>query len=164
MENLDSNFNTMGEATPQRPEMLKIVSILSFIGIGLMILFGILMTFSLALSQETIDEIWPQIVASNPMFEDIESSVFFHTAGLMGLSFILFNLGSLIGVMMMWNLNKKGFYIYLAAEILVNFLPFDLGQEKGAGSYAMNIIIDGIFIALYAVNLKHMNGINKVEA
>lgn len=163
MENLDSNFNTASEPAPQRPEMLKIISILSFIGVGLMILFGILMTFSFALSQETIDEIWPQVVASNPMFESIESSVFFHTVGLMGLSFILFNLGTLIGVMMMWNLNKKGFYIYLAAEILINFLPFDLGQEKGAASYAMNILIDGIFIALYAVNLKHMNGANQVD-
>ncbi len=74
----------------------------------------------------------------------------------MGLVFLLFNLGSLAGVMMMWNLNKKGFFIYLAAELLLNFIPFDMGQEKGAGGYIMNILIDGIFIALYAVNLKHM--------
>lgn len=156
MENNEGLLDNTTSAAPERPEMLKIVCILSYIGIGLMLLFGILCTFSFALSQETIDEIWPKIIESNPALEPLDPTAFFHTIGIMGLVFILFNLGSLAGVMMMWNLNKKGFFIYLAAEIIINFIPFDMGQEKGAGGYIMNILIDGIFIALYAVNLKHM--------
>ncbi len=156
MENNDTLIDQNTGVTPERPEMLKILCILSYIGIGLMLLFGILCTFSFALSQETIDEIWPKITESNPTLESLDPAAFFHTVGIMGLVFLLFNLGSLAGVMMMWNLNKKGFFIYLAAELLLNFIPFDMGQEKGAGGYIMNILIDGIFIALYAVNLKHM--------
>ncbi len=50
MENNDTLIDQNTGVTPERPEMLKILCILSYIGIGLMLLFGILCTFSFALS------------------------------------------------------------------------------------------------------------------
>ncbi len=59
----------------------------------------------------------------------------------------------------MWRLEKAGFFIYAIAELATNFfsLKMNTGEESSYGGTVFFIIIDLVFIALYFMNLKHMN-------
>jgi CHASE2 domain-containing sensor protein len=65
---------------------------------------------------------------------------------------ILLSIIGLVGVILMWKLQKKGFFIYTGAGILGLILPLILG----AGFSVFGAIITFAFIAMYALNLKHM--------
>jgi hypothetical protein len=62
---------------------------------------------------------------------------------------------TLAGAILMWNLKKTGFYVYIAGVVVLVLSPLVLGKTgfTGAGSQAL---IGVIFIALYAANLKQM--------
>lgn len=66
-----------------------------------------------------------------------------------------------LGAFMMWKLNKTGFYIYTAGEIIPTVVSIALlGGLPGGGILAGLGVIAAIFpiafIVMYAVNLKHM--------
>src|SRR5688572_14933307 len=122
MENISndpqSHLLTLEE---QRPEFLKTLCILSFIGCGLMILAYAIGTMSLGLTEEMIAQFWPQIVEKTPELEEVDPVVFFHDFGMVCVYSLIANIFSLIGVIMMWRLEKIGFFIYAIAELATNF-------------------------------------------
>jgi hypothetical protein len=77
-----------------------------------------------------------------------------------------------LGAYMMWQLKKKGFYLYLAGEILPYIgmivagkqamaamsvgAPGVSGSTMAAVMIVLMLLFDAIFIIMYAVNLKHM--------
>jgi hypothetical protein len=65
---------------------------------------------------------------------------------------------TLAGAILMWNLKRKGFYIYILGVALGIAIPFYLyGNDLiavGAASFANFFGL--VFIALYALNLKSM--------
>ncbi len=75
---------------------------------------------------------------------------------------LISSLLTLLGALLMWQLRKSGFYLYIAGTIVGIIVPFYL--------YGNNLIAIGIssfssffgllFIALYALNLKSMNPVN----
>jgi heme A synthase len=161
MENTNLAFQTTDQATPERPEFLKIICILSFIASGLMLLVYSLGAMVLGLSQETIEELWPQMTASYPQFETVDGVEFFNQVGMMSVYSLIANVFSLVGVIMMWRLEKMGFYIYLLAELTINFFSLNINTgEEGPqyGSLIFSILIDLVFIVMYYMNLKHMKG------
>jgi hypothetical protein len=154
----DHSGNTVINA-PARPEFLKILCILSFVCCGLMILIYALGTICLALNEEMIGEAWGRIVESNPQFESVSATDFFHEVGMVSLYCLIANIFSLVGVIMMWRLEKIGFFIYAVAELATNFISMDveMGQEKSHLGTIFFVVVDLVFIVLYALNLKHMN-------
>lgn len=146
------------EQAPARPEFLKIICILSFICCGLMILIYTLGTFTLALNEDTIGGFWDNVVQSNPQLKDLDPIEFFHQVGMVCLDCLVANIFSLVGVIMMWRLEKLGFVIYTIAEIVPYFLSVDMGVEQGNSwmGTAIVIAVDLVFIGMYAANLKHM--------
>ena len=75
-----------------------------------------------------------------------------------GYSSIVLSILSLLGVWWMWNLQKKGFWLYTLATVVSLITPFiflggGMMTLLGVGFLA---VISIIFIILYAVNLKHM--------
>jgi hypothetical protein len=154
----DHTLNTVNDP-PARPEFLKILCILSFICCGLMILIYAVGTICLALNEEMIGEVWGRVVENNPQFENISATDFFHEIGMVSLYCLIANIFSLVGVIMMWRLEKIGFFIYTVAELATNFISMDvdMGQEKSYLGTIFVIIIDLAFIVMYALNLKHMN-------
>jgi hypothetical protein len=66
---------------------------------------------------------------------------------------------TLIGALLMWNLKRTGFYIYILGVVFGIMVPFYLyGNDLiavGATSFANFFGL--VFIALYALNLKSMN-------
>ena len=68
------------------------------------------------------------------------------------ITFVL-SLASLLGAIMMWNLNKMGFHIYALSNLLLLLVPaFMLSMPAGWG----NIFLTGGFIALYGMHLREM--------
>ena len=115
------------------PTFLKVLCILTFVGSGL----GILGNLSI-------------------LSTDI------------GLVSLLANVSCIIGAVMMLKLKKTGFYIYAVAELLPLIYTFVVLGGFGAMSvpflgeavilvYLVALIIPLGFIAMYAINLKHMN-------
>jgi hypothetical protein len=144
---------------PQRPESLKILCILSFIGCGLMlILYGIGSLF-LSMDSTTIATFWDKVIESNPQLENADPVQFFHEFGMVCVYGLLATIFSLIGVIMMWRLEKIGFFLYAVAELATNFFSMNInsGEEKSYGGVIFFVAIDLVFIVLYALNLKHMN-------
>jgi hypothetical protein len=160
MEPIDYNSQP-NEATsvPVRPDFLKILCILSFVACGLMILICGLGSLFLAMGPETIDQFWPQVVESNPPLEEVDPLVFFHQFGMLCVYTLLATIFSLIGVIMMWRLERLGFLIYVVAELSTHFFSMDMGVKQNNSSFGLilGVAIDLVFIAMYLANLKHMN-------
>ncbi|MEI8135870.1 MAG: hypothetical protein WCH21_00925 [Bacteroidota bacterium] len=169
---MENNYN--GQFTndlaplPERPQFLKVLCILSFVACGLFILIYAIGSFAIGISEETISAVWDQVLASQPQLESVNPVEFFHEVGKLCLYNLLTNIASLIGVILMWRLNKIGFVIYIVAELGTNFLGLDVNVDGGASkSYAsmiFSIVIDLVFIGMYAVNLKYMNKIESTTS
>ena len=71
---------------------------------------------------------------------------------------LIASLLTLAGAILMWNLNKTGFYIYIIGVIVSLVVPFILfGNDLIAvGAASFNNFFGLVFIALYALNLKSM--------
>ncbi|MDP1802380.1 MAG: hypothetical protein Q8L81_13565 [Bacteroidota bacterium] len=163
MENtMNNGFQNDIAPLPEKPQFLKVLCITSFVACGLMLLIYGLGSFCLAIGEETIISVWDKIIAQQPQLEEMDPIVFFNEIGKLCLYNFFANIFSLVGVIMMWRLNKIGFFIYVAAELVTNFLGLDLGVSadggKSYGSLIFSILIDSVFIIMYAVNLKHMKG------
>jgi hypothetical protein len=145
---------------PERPQFLKVLCILSFVACGLFILTYAIGSAAIGMSEETITSVWDKVIASQPQLENVDPVQFFHEVGKLCIYNLLANIVSLIGVIMMWRLNKIGFIIYIVAELSTNFMGLDLNIDGGGTSYGsmiFSIFMDLVFIVMYGLNLKYMN-------
>lgn len=70
---------------------------------------------------------------------------------------LVYNLLTLAGAALMWNLRKPGFYLYVAGVLIAVIAPFLIyGGLIGGISSAGTAFISLIFVVLYALNLKYM--------
>lgn len=166
---LDNNLNQ----TPQRSQFLKVLCILSFIMCGISFLSGIWSIYQS--SPEAMQKNIEQVRTVNPEMADkmedqfisMQDNPYSKVAPYLA---IMYTLLSFLGVMMMWNLVKKGFYIYAIAEILpytgfvfmgknsLNMMapPGSDGTVIAMTMMVIMVVIDVVFVALYAKNLKEM--------
>lgn len=145
---------------PDRPQFLKVLCILSFVACGLFILIYSLGSMAMGMSEETISGVWDKVIESQPQLESVNPVDFFHEVGKLCLYNLLTNIASLVGVILMWRLNKIGFVIYIIAELATNFMGLDMnveGADKSSLSMIFSIAVDLVFIVMYALNLKYMN-------
>ncbi len=140
-----------------RPMFLKVLCILSFIGCGITIVSSIFMlVFSLIYNSNDADQL------SHNSFMYFSSFY----GPLQSLKELIIGLGSLTGVILMWRLQKIGFFIYLIAESFLYFefiyaiTTNDLGTA-GATQVGLEMCwplpFDIAFFIMYAIQLKHMN-------
>lgn len=175
METPIDSFNAEQAAAPQRPQFLSVLCILTWITCG----FVFISTVGNILFQKSPEEQMEQIeqmrsispeaadqmeaaldAQNNDGFKAVNTAITLIACGL-----------SAFGAVMMWQLRKKGFFLYIAGE-LIPYLSFAFGGAKAmsalgamggmSGSAVLGITIavmalfDGIFIAMYAANTKHM--------
>jgi hypothetical protein len=162
---------------PARPQFLKTLCILTFIGAGLMILLTLMGTKEAFMSPEEraleMNEKLGPLMDRNPEMADsiinstMESQQF--AAVNWGMTLIA-NVFTLLGAILMWRLKRVGFYIYCAAELIpmIVSLAFLNGAKAMTSSMAMLgssfgvimivliFLLDLLFIFLYSRNLKHM--------
>lgn len=157
----------------KRPQLLTVICILSFImcaiNIGSSTLNVLFNTPENQLENlEQVKRISPQM--ADTMENNIiamQNNVYLQYSQHFN---ILYNLIALLGVIMMWNFNKTGFYIYSIAEILpyISYIFMDAstisipGLPAGsAATYMMialvfMILIDLVFVVLYAKSFKEI--------
>jgi len=155
--NLNDTTSAEVQEAPQRPEMLKILCILSFIMCGLLLIAYSVGTMFISLKAETINQVWDKVVESNPQFADRDPVEFFHEFGMICLYGLIATVFSLIGVIMMWRLDRIGFFIYTVAELATNLFSMSGDNEsRSLGGTIFMVLLDLIFIILYFTQLKFM--------
>lgn len=118
------------QQTNQRPTFLTVLCILTFIGSGLGLLFGLIGLVA-AGALESVAQYIPVGVDSG-LFKSI--------------ILLVLMAASLYGAIQMWNLKKLGFYIYVGANVILLILGFSI----------WSLIFTALFIVLYGLNLKHL--------
>ena len=156
---MNDSLSEASISQPTRPDFLKILCILSFVACGLVILICSLGTLCLTLDADAIDKFWGKVVESSPQLAEVDPIQFVHDFGMICVYTLIANIFSLIGVIMMWRLEKIGFFIYVAAELITNFFSMDMGNKEDQShvGLVLTVIIDLVFIVMYFLNLKHMN-------
>lgn len=159
----------------KRPNFLTVICILSFVGCGLVFLTSI---YSLIHNTpENIEKSIEQVRQIKPEMADqmeqnmlmMQESTYAKIAPYLSFVYLLL---SFLGVLMMWKLNRKGFYIYIAGELLPYVPALFMGKEMmammGGGmnsgfmqtmitvAAVLVILFDLVFIGMYAANLKYM--------
>lgn len=165
----------------KRPTLLTILCILTFIGNGWKIAKNIIdciftctvigiknskllsqsvQTYAEALKEVAVTDTIAQSEVSPESFNavvDVFSSYFIYPLAI-PFSQNLFLIISIIGAILMFNLKRKGFYIYTVAQILylVATLYFMGFSFWSLFFISPDILISLLFIILFAVNLKHI--------
>jgi len=144
---------------PQRPDFLKILCIFSFVTCGLWILICALGTVVLTFDEATIEKAWVQVLERNPELSEVDPVPFMREVGIWCVYMVIANIFSLIGVIMMWRLEKIGLFVYALAELSTAFFRIEItpGAEQSSFGLVFFIIMDLVFIGMYAANLKYMN-------
>lgn len=162
--------------TPERPQALKTLCILSFIGCGLMLCLSLLSIPKILKSNEAKAREVEQTRQFNEGLADALEAQYMDPAytskAVTSLAInTVFLLVTFTGVLMMWRLKKTGFYIYAASEVLFYFAKFIPGQEDGSQfmshasglvktlamvGFALTIAQDIVFIILYWRQTKYM--------
>ena len=154
-----------------RPTLLTVIGILSFIGLGYRILTGLI---NAALGTATssiapfLNELFENEVDLSDVPESLQgfiASIFDAVTKLLTnvtgiyLTVVLLSVIALLGVIMMWQLRRSGFYMYAASRSLIAFVPFIfIGYNLVSLLWFISSIIFGIlFIVLYSLNLKEMS-------
>jgi len=153
MNDIFEQSSEKGQEEQVKPEGLKFISILSFLGSGMSLFANAMVflfyeTFINYLSSEEIKEV--------PMaFEPDLLKNYAVTAGqtYFLLSALLYSM-SLLGVYYMWNLYKKGIHFYAIAQISLLILP--LIFIDSSLSVLPGLILSGAFIYFYSRYLNLM--------
>jgi len=143
----------------ERPVFLKVLCILTFIGAGLGIIFGLWGVFTV---QASIASLEMMSGFGGALSDELNAQIaVLKQWGL--IAQVLSLVGAilcLLGALQMWKLKKVGFYIYVVGQILPLVATFGLMGGVGMGMFASFAILGAIFpiafIVMYALNLKHL--------
>ena len=162
----DNHFldNDMLNVQKERPSFLTVLTIITFIVSGLMLISSLygLFTYDELEAQNQMEEI---IVTYSKMGMDTETidsieMLFQEQAenywlfSILGLLSIILSLG---GAYLMYNMKKQGFHLYIISKLigLVPLLFLTMSFIIAIG-YGFVFIISLAFVIMYAVNLKHL--------
>jgi hypothetical protein len=143
-----------------RPQFLKVLCILTFIGSGVWTLWCLVGWWGISFLQKAIEQNGGDLEGI-PGMDDPEKIE--QTMIMMKYANVILSTGiagciiCLIGALQMWNLKKMGFYIYAFGEIapiIVSVVVF--GSGAFIGMNLVGLIIPVAFLIMYGVNLKHL--------
>jgi hypothetical protein len=118
-----------------RTVLLEALCILSFVGSGLALAIYLIAALWNNAARE-----WIAAWAAGGDVSHFTSPYFFMFSGLYFLS--------LTGVLLMWKMKKSGWFLYVAAQTIVLFLPYFWLEESMIPS--VNVIFTLLFAVLYA--------------
>ena len=136
------------ESKPQRPTLLMVLCILTFIGSGMNLFSGLVVAGFYDVFVEIAQEFAKKF--NIPGIEQL-----LETSPLFFLVTALFYAGSLAGAILMMRLKKIGFHVYTIFQILLILAPMYFMHLAIPDFLA--ILFTGVFILLYSTNLKFMS-------
>lgn len=147
MENLEFTNESL---SPQRPVFLKVLCILTFVSAG----FSSIISLLTPVMAEPLIEFMQN--APNYNEEQMADAIIYLRAGWGYHSLMcLLHAASLAGAVLMWKLKKIGFHVYALANLAALLAPTLMFSFPFSW---FGIMLTAGFIAMYAMNLKHMNG------
>ena len=175
---MENNLSEFDNEPVKRPTLLTVLCILTFVGSGWAVLSNI---WSYSKANETAAVFSKNIIYAQDSLSNKDSVSLNHgrrNKNLFGekmmhsvsklmtvdnirktaIGTIFASLFTLIGALMMWWLNKKGFYLYILGVVIGLAIPFYLygGNLVAVGISSVSGFFGLVFIALYALNLKSM--------
>lgn len=150
------------ETAPKRPTFLTVLCILTFIGSALALVSAIYGYFTVQASAamfdtsmqgiDGVDQTGMMSELQNTMKKAVDNALPNLIIG------VLCALLCLFGAIQMWKQLKMGFYIYCVGELVPPIAGFFLGAGGMIGSIGVivGLVLAGVWVTLYAVNLKHM--------
>ena len=143
---------------PQRPTGLTVWCVLSFINAGWQILANIVTFLMYNLMKEIgqSEEYLEMMEKFAPNVDDIESAMQaqFAVSRMSYLVQALLYVGSFIGVLYMWRLQKKGFHIYAISQILILIATALLVTSVTGASMTGAVIMTAVWIGIYYMYYK----------
>lgn len=144
----------------KRSQLLSILCILTFIGAGLSIV-GSALGFSPWSIQKGIDQMH-EMIANSFDPSEFSKTEFLKWSFYSNLFSLIAGVVCLVGALLMWNLNKKGYYVYILGWIIqitisilaVPHLNTSDTSTSGLIAVAFNMILMGTFIWLYGKQMK----------
>jgi hypothetical protein len=159
------------------PSGLKTLCILSFVMCGIMLLMNLLGLRNFVISDSEIEQSYDMMQQFNSGFsmdyDEYANSI--RVGAWNNLLTLVLNIGSLVGVILMYKMKKKGFMIYAISEFVPYLtMIFFSGQSskmfggdffKVSGmsmqtlviiSITIMVLIDGLFVFLYSRHLKSL--------
>jgi len=163
---LDNDFDASDRR--KRPAFITVLCILSFIGCGLFLLFALYGISSVNEQKKALAQ-----VINNPYMPDFGTNEPFkmlvNYLNWLLISYCVYiaNVAvCLTGAILMWKLRRRGYFIYLAGQILLVLLLIP-GVILANGAMPLGyqtLIVPGIvaaaaigFTVLYAIHLKHLH-------
>ena len=154
----NQQYNDFETPEPQRPSGLTVWCVLSFINAGWQILANIV-TFLMYNMMKEIgqsEEYLEMMEKFAPNVDDIESAMQaqFAVSRISYLVQALLYVGSFIGVLYMWRLQKKGFHIYAISQILILIATALLVTSVTGASMTGAVIMTAVWIGIYYMYYK----------
>jgi pheromone shutdown protein TraB len=154
------NVEQQQPATKERPTFLTVLCILSFIGVGLVVISNLVALIGGGVSKaimESSEEVMQamEAVEEVPVVGESVSKIVSSASTIAAIN-IIAALVVLVGVFMMWSLKKTGYYIYIVGEIAPVIALIVLGGLLGGFMAIFSSFIAILFIILYGLNVKHM--------
>ncbi len=154
----NQQYNDFETPEPQRPTGLTVWCVLSFINAGWQILANIVTFLMYNLMKEIgqSEEYLEMMEKFAPNVDDIESAMQaqFAVSRMSYLVQALLYVGSFIGVLYMWRLQKKGFHIYAISQILILIATALLVTSVTGASMTGAVIMTAVWIGIYYMYYK----------
>ncbi len=169
----DEAIDAMEVKKPTRPTFLTVLCILTFVVSGYFFVQSLIGVFiNNSMDTATFNEVTEQLYESMDEMEgeqrefmqriidgmQVTVNAVIENAVTLGIIEMLASLLGIFGAILMFRLNKKGYYLYILAKIIgviaplaiigVNILTLSL--------YGFTALIGILFIVLYGVNVKYM--------
>ena len=137
---------------PVRPELLKILCILTFIGSGLSLISNSIMFLTIDIIKAYYENGDFDFISENMDLSALELLISVNPSYFI-LQALIFGI-SIYGAYLMWNLKKAGFHVYTVSQLILIIisqiflpdLPFPIFE----------LMISLVFITFYARNLQYM--------
>ncbi|MCT4581118.1 MAG: hypothetical protein N4A35_06840 [Flavobacteriales bacterium] len=158
---------TFDDDQNQRPVFLTVLIVLTWIAVGTTVLSGVFALINIGNSADQLEQsmaVFDSVPDNSPMMIYMKDYKTFVLASIenmypMNLSNIILYLIEGFAALLMFNLKRIGFWIYLACQIgfLVIFYTFYPADNFiTTATIISGLIFSGIFVLLYGLNLKHL--------
>jgi hypothetical protein len=136
------------DTRPKRPNMLTILCILTFIGSGMQLFSSLVIASFYDLFVQIAQEFAEKFkMPGMEQFREVRPLFFVVSAFLYA--------GSVTGAILMMKMKKTGFHVYAIFQILLILSPMYFLHLSSPGTF--DILLAGLFIFLYSMNMKFMS-------
>ena len=141
--------NPQEENRQDRPKLLTVICILTFIGSGMNFISCLIFFVFYDALKEALGK---AMIAFSKLFNIPESEMLVNISpSFIGASVII-AAGAIAGAILMWQLRKVGFHVYTVSQILLVIAPMYFFRLPAPG--VMDTLFAGTFVLLYSLNLK----------